>query len=182
MSADFHTWLISQANEGNWSKEEVGSIVCRKNADNQLILATLDTETQKDAAVFNKEKTNDVAHLLGADFQQWLIQQVNEGKWDKEELASAVCYKSPDKGPTLPLFAEEAQKQLAVMNKAKTCQIVPWLGSNLQEWIYQEATAGRWPQEMVFSVLKSEEKEEAQVVSAKITPGELNVSMNSIIF
>ena len=180
--ANFIQWLIKMALEEKWSKEEVGNIVCRKNANNQLVLATMDVETQKQAAVFNQEKTNEIAHLLSADFRQWLVQQVNEGKWDKEKLASAVCYKSPDKRPTLPLFAEEAQKQLAVLDKARTCQIVPWLSSNLQEWIYEEAREGRWPQEMVSKVLKSEEKEGAQVVSAKMAPGELNFSLNNIRF
>ena len=54
LSSDFIQWLISQANEGKWSKEEVSSIVCRKNADNHLVLATLDEETKKQVAVFNK--------------------------------------------------------------------------------------------------------------------------------
>ena len=40
MSAGLVQWLISQAKEGNWAKEDVGSIVCKKNADNQLIMAT----------------------------------------------------------------------------------------------------------------------------------------------
>ena len=53
MSAGFVQWLISQANEGNWAKEDVGSIMCKKNAENQLIMATLDDETQKKVAVFN---------------------------------------------------------------------------------------------------------------------------------
>ena len=35
MSPDFIQWLISQANEGNnWSKEEVGEIVCKRQSAN----------------------------------------------------------------------------------------------------------------------------------------------------
>ena len=68
MSTDFVQWLISQATEGKWSKEEVGNIVCRKNADNQLILATLDEETKKKVAVFNKTETCSAAPYLDTDF------------------------------------------------------------------------------------------------------------------
>ena len=35
LSPDFIQWLISQANEGNnWSKEEVGEIVCKRQSAN----------------------------------------------------------------------------------------------------------------------------------------------------
>ena len=54
MGNKFLLWLIDQASEGKWSKEDVGSIACRRNNDNQLILATLDEETQRQVAVFNK--------------------------------------------------------------------------------------------------------------------------------
>ena len=57
MGTNFVEWLIHMALEENWPKEDVGSIVCSKNADNQLILATLNEETQKEVAVFNKAKT-----------------------------------------------------------------------------------------------------------------------------
>ena len=83
LSQDFVQWLISQANEGNWSKEEVGSIVCRKNRDNQLILATLDEETKKEVAVFNKEKTISAVPYMDADFLQWLYQEAVEDRWDQ---------------------------------------------------------------------------------------------------
>ena len=33
MSPDFLQWLIEQADEGNWSKEDVDSIICRKDGD-----------------------------------------------------------------------------------------------------------------------------------------------------
>ena len=93
MSADFIQWLISQANEGNWSKEEVGSIVCRKNADNQLILATLDKETQRKVAVFNKDKTCLAVPHMEQDFLQWLHQEATEGRWKQKMVYVAVVKK-----------------------------------------------------------------------------------------
>ena len=90
MSVDFVQWLIQQANEGNWSKEEVGSIVCRKNVDNQLILATLDEETKKQASVFNKEKTITAVPYMDADFLQWLYEEATERRWDQSLVFEAV--------------------------------------------------------------------------------------------
>ena len=96
LSSDFIQWLISQANEGNWSKEEVGSIVCRKNRDNQLILATLDVETQKHAAVFNKAKTISAVPYMDADFLQWLYQEANDGRWNQSMVFKAVVKEELD--------------------------------------------------------------------------------------
>ena len=82
-----------------------------------------------------------MADNISFDLVHWVIKQANEGNFDKEVLASAVCHKTPYHRPTILLFDEETQKKLAVMNKTKTCQIIPWLGSNMQEWIYEEAIA-----------------------------------------
>ena len=96
LSTDFIQWLISQANEGNWSKEDVGSIVCRKNADNQLILATLDEKTQKQVAVFNKVKTISAVPYMDADFLQWLFQEATERRWDQSIVFEAIDKKETD--------------------------------------------------------------------------------------
>ena len=96
LSSDFIQWLISQANEGNWSKEEVGSIVCRKNRDNQLILAMLDEELQKQAAVFNKGKTTSAVPYMDADFLLWLYQEAVKGRWDQSMVFEAVVKEELD--------------------------------------------------------------------------------------
>ena len=98
MSGDFHKWLIQQASEGMWSKEEVGNIVCRKNADNQLILATLDEETQKQAAVFNKAKTCSAVPYMDdkGDFLQWLYEEAEKGQWDQKMVFAALAKKEVD--------------------------------------------------------------------------------------
>ena len=98
LSTDFIQWLINEANEGNWSKEEVGSILCRKNADNQLILATLDEETRRQVAVFNKVKTCSAVPYLEkeSDFLQWLYQEAVEGRWDQSMVFDAVVKETSD--------------------------------------------------------------------------------------
>ena len=63
---------------------------------------------------------------------------------------------------------EDLQKQLAVLNKTKTCLSVPLLGSNILQWIYQEAVDGHWEFEQVFKVLEREETDEGMVVSARV--------------
>ena len=92
MSSDFIQWLIGQASEGEWSKEEVGSIVCRKNADNQLILATFDEETQKEVAVFNPSETCSAVSYMEkeGDFLEWLYQEAVERRWDEHMVIKAL--------------------------------------------------------------------------------------------
>ena len=89
-SADFHQWLIQQANESKWPNEDVGSIICRKNTDNQLILATLEKEAQKQVAVFNKSNTVKTVPYMDTDFLQWLYQEAVEGRWEKSMVFEAV--------------------------------------------------------------------------------------------
>ena len=121
MDSDFINWLIQMANKGQWSKEDVGNIVCRNYIDGQLILATLDQNTQRQAAAFAKEETSKVAHFLGAEFVQWLIQQASEGNWGKEEVCSIVCRKNEDNQLVLLSLGLETQKQVAVFDRAKIC-------------------------------------------------------------
>ena len=108
---------------------------------------------------------------ISSELLQWILPQGDEGNFDKDELASAVCDKSPDKRPVFSLFEEETQKKFAVMNKTKTCQIIPWLSSNLQKWIYQEAMEGRFDQDEVFKLLKRERTDEEEVLTLNIHPG-----------
>ena len=153
LSSDCVQWLIEQAKEGNWSKEDVGSVVCRQNSDNQLILATLDEETQKQVAVFNKEKTNEVAHLLSADFQHWLIQQAKEGQWSKEDVGSIVCKKNTDNQLILATLDMETQKQVAQFNQERTNEVAHLMSAEFIEWLLLEASAGRWSKEDVGSIM-----------------------------
>ena len=95
-SDDFIQWLILQAKDGKWPKKEVGSIVCRKNADNQLILATFDEETQKEVAVFNKAKTCSAVPYMDTDFLRWLYEEAVEGRWDQSMVFEAVVKEELD--------------------------------------------------------------------------------------
>ena len=95
MSLDFVKWLIKQAEEDKWSKEDVGSVVCRKNSDKQLILALLDEETQRRVAVFNKTKTcSAVPYMDEGEFLQWLHQEAIDGRW--VNLQNVICFKETE--------------------------------------------------------------------------------------
>ena len=83
-------------------------------------------------------------------------------------MGAAFCELDADRNLKLATVDEELQKQLAVLNKTKTCLSVPMLGSNIQQWLYQEALEGRWDQDMVFGELERKETEEGAVVSAKV--------------
>ena len=124
--------------------------------------------------MWNQRATGQVAPRFCSDLLQWILQQVDEGNFNNAEFARGVCDKSTDQRPTLPSLEEEVQKKLALLNKDKTIFILPWLSSNLQKWIYQEAQEGRFDQDEVCKVLKREEKEGGEALSLKIHPGWLN--------
>ena len=155
-------------------KEGVCALLLEVNYWGEPFLSTLDFARQKEVVIWNQKATSQVGHKLSSELLQWILQQVEEGNFDKVELASSVCHKSADQRPTLTSLEEEAQKKLALLNKDKTILILPWLSSNLQKWIYQEAQEGRFDQDEVCKVLKKEEKEGEEVLSSKIHPGWLN--------
>ena len=181
MSVDELQKMVDVARDGHWEKEKVSTLLCAEDRDGHVFLSRLDLTAQKDVATWDQEGINQIVHKISKELLQWIIRQANEGNWDNGGLGRSVCKESSGPKITLLWFDEETQKQLAVMDKAQTCQIVPWLGSNLQEWIYKEAIEGRWDQDLVFNVLQREEKEGAQMVSAKIAIlGTLDVHSNSI--
>ena len=96
MSSHFVQWLIQQANKGVWFKEDVDSIVWKMNADRQLVLATLNEETQKQAAVFNKAKTISAVPYMDTDFLQWLYQEADEGRWNQQMVFKALIKEEVD--------------------------------------------------------------------------------------
>ena len=79
-SPKFIQWLITQAKEDKWSKEEVGSIIFRKNKMNHLLFKLLDKEIQKEVALFNPTKTYSALPYMEEDFLQWLYKEAAEGK------------------------------------------------------------------------------------------------------
>ena len=103
---------------------------------------------------------------MSKDFIQWLLAEVNEGNWVREDLAEALCQLTSDNKLRLAAVDEELQKQLATLNKTKTCLSVPMLGSRMQQWIYQEAKEGRWDRNEVFRVLKEVDAEGETVITA----------------
>ena len=68
-----------------------------------MILATLDKETQRQVAAFNKIKTCSAVPYMDADFLEWLYQEAVDGRWKeklvfdavvKEELDGEACFSS----------------------------------------------------------------------------------------
>ena len=106
---------------------------------------------------------------MSTEFIRWLFEEANAGNWNGEHLGEAFCQLDSDNQLKLATVAdEELQKQLAVLNKEKTCLSVPLLGSNLQRWMYEEAEVGRWDKDSVFRVLERKETEGGAAVRARV--------------
>ena len=129
------------------------------------------TKTTKGAAAKRSEETNKNAHLSGANFIQWLIKQANEGQWSKEEVGSIVCRKNADNQLILTTLDEETKKQVVVFNKEKAISAAPYMDADFLQWLYQEATEGRWDQSMVFEAVVNEELDGKASCSPRIKPG-----------
>ena len=169
MAAEELQTMVEVAKEGIWEKDEVHAFLGEEDNEKNVMLSHLGLETQKEVANWNRERTNQIAHKMGSKFILWLIEEANEGDWNGEELGEALCQLDSDNKLKLAKVAdEELQKQLAALNKTKTCNSVPLLGANIQEWLYNEAENGIWDQEQVFRVLERQETEGGPVVSARV--------------
>ena len=76
--------LVQMASEGKLEKEDVSTILCSKDRDNRLILATLDEEPQRIAAAFNKTKTCLSLAFMGNEFLNWIYTEAEEGRWPSQ--------------------------------------------------------------------------------------------------
>ena len=172
-SLDFIQWLIRQKLEGHWKGKELESVVWRKNKEGMIVFSQLEFETQKQAAYWSQEETNNAAHLASDDFIQWLILQARDGKWPKKEVGSIVCRKNADNQLILATFDEETQKEVAVFNPSKTCSAVSYMEKegDFLEWLYQEAVERRWDEHMVTKALVKEEVNGNVKITSRIKPG-----------
>ena len=161
--------MVKVARDGHWEKEKVSVLLCKENKHGKVFFSSLDFNTQKEVALWYQQGINQIAHKISEELLQWILHLANEGNWNKEELATAVCSKSSDKKPPISMCSSGMQKQLAELNQSKTCEVIPWMGNNFHNWLYHEAVEGRWNQDLVFRVLKREEMAGATVVSAKMT-------------
>ena len=160
--------MVAVAKEGHWKKEGVHDLLCEEDDEGVVLLSRLQLNSQQEVAAWNQKRTLQIAHKMSPEFLQWLILEANEGdEWNSEELGAAFCELDEDRNLKLATFDEELQKKLSVLNKTKTCLSVPMLGSNIQEWLYQEALEGRWDQDMVFSVIERQETDGSVAVSPK---------------
>ena len=164
-------WLFEQGREGLLQKEKVGALLCEKDKKGSFLFSLFDIEVQIEAAKWNVQATSRIAHMLSADFVQWIIRQANEGKWSKEDVGSIVCRKSADNKLILATLDRELQKQVAVFNKATTCSAVPFMDADFLQWLYQEAESGRWEKQMVFDAVVKEELDGKANFSPRINSG-----------
>ena len=161
--------MVEVGQDGIWENQKVHDLLCQQDNEGAVILSRLKLETQQVVAKFNEAGTNRIAHKMSTDFIRWLVEEANAGNWNGEQLGEAFCQLNSDNQLKLATVAdEELQKQLAVLNKEKTCLSVPLLGSNLQQWIYQEAEEGKWNEDLVFRVLERKETEGGADVSTKV--------------
>ena len=152
-----HEDMVEVARKGFWEKEKVHKLFCEEDEEKKVFLSRLPFKVQQEVAFWNQDRTNQIAFKMSADFIQWLIQETNKGNWNGEKLGGAFCQLNENNKLKLTTVDKELQKQLAILNKRKTCSSVPLLGNNLQHWIYKEALEGRWEQQMVFRVLARQE-------------------------
>ena len=146
-------------------------LLCEEDKEGSFLLSLSESVVQLEAAVWNVEATSKIAHMLSADFIQWLISQANEGNWSKEEVGSIVCRKNVDNQLILATLDKETQKRVAVFNKAKAISAVPYMDADFLQWLYQEAVEGRWDQPMVFEAVVKEELDGKASFSPRIKPG-----------
>ena len=160
-------------------KEKVAALLCEEDDKGSVLLSLLDKDVQKEVSPWNRNRINKIAHLLSSDYVQWIVQQASEDQWGKDDVASIVCRKNKTNQLVMSTLDEETQKQAAVLDKAKTCSIVPYMEDegNFLPWLYEEAEKGEWDQNMVFAALAKEEVDGKAVIVARRKKGKTFVNI-----
>ena len=138
----------------------------KASGKNWALIAQWETGWRKKKVDFSR-----VVPRLSVSELQRMVEVARDGHWEKEKVFALLCNQDKDGRLFLSHLGFNIQTEAAVWNKARTCLFVPWLGSKLREWIYQEATEGRWDPGMVFRFLERKEKDGAQAVSSRIHTG-----------
>ena len=168
LNIDFIQWLITKAEEGKWSKEEVASIAWRENKEGIPIFTQLDLETQKQLALWSPEETSKNAHLASQDFIVWLIAQAREGKCSKQEVGNIVFRKSTSNHLIFATLDNDTKREVGTYNKKLTISALPYMDADFLRWVYEEASEGRWDQQQVFNAVVEEESDGRAYFAAKI--------------
>ena len=114
MEMDFIEWIIDETFESRWDKEDVGDMVVRENKVGEIILSLLDSNKQKQVALFNKDATVSVAHLMGMEFIGWLLWVAQKFDWDREPVRKMIDKPDDTQGLT-PLIHASKSKQNELM-------------------------------------------------------------------
>ena len=100
-----------------------------------------------------------------------MVDVASSDHWGKEEVFALLLGRGMEGKPCLPNLEFSKQVKVVMWDQRKTCQMIPWLGSSLQAWIYREAISNRWDQEAVLKLLKMEETNGVEALSLRILPG-----------
>ena len=132
--------LVRKVKSNQLDKNAALELLKQEDNEGNVLLSHLQLKIQQVVATWDEIGTNQIAHKMSKDFIRWLVQEANKGDWDGRALGEAFCQLDSDNKLKLATVDdEELQKQLAMLNKEKSCLSAPLLGSSLQEWIYQEA-------------------------------------------
>ena len=83
-----------------------------------------------------------------------------------------MCSRNKNNMVVMTTLNQETQKQVAVFNQAETCSILPFIDDgDFLQWLYQEAVAGRWDQNLVFGALAKEDVNGKTVVVTRRKKG-----------
>ena len=165
MPAQFLDWLVEEARQDKFTKEDVGGGLNIENKDGVTALSLRDVQWQKEVALWNKKATTMSIHLMPLDFQVWVIEQARQKIFEKADVCEGLLRLNKEKALSLSLLDQASQQEVAHWNKKATASTAYLMPLDFQVWLIEQARQGIFEKADVCNGLLLENKEKVLSLS-----------------
>ena len=165
MPAQFIDWLVEEARQDKFTKEDVGGGLNIENKDGVTALSLRDVQSQREVALWNKKATTMSIHLMPLDFQVWVIEQARQKIFEKADVCEGLLRLNKEKALSLSLLDQASQQEVAHWNKKATASTAYLMPLDFQVWLIEQARQGIFEKADVCNGLLLENKEKVLSLS-----------------
>ena len=165
MPVQFIDWLVEEARQDKFTKEDVGGGLNIENKDGVTALSLRDVQSQQEVALWNKKATTMSIHLMPLDFQVWVIEQARQKIFAKADVCEGLLRLNKEKALSLSLLDQTSQQEVAHWNKKATASAAYLMPLDFQVWLIEQARQGIFEKADVCNGLLLENKEKVLSLS-----------------
>ena len=102
---------------------------------------------------------------MSKDTIQWLIQQTNDGQWEKDDVYHALMTLNKEGKPIFSTLPDKQQQQIFLWNKSASLKVVHWMSEETVLWLHKQARIGEWNLEDVQKALVNGKRKGKHLIS-----------------